>query len=324
TSLSRAGKPVKKVLLMNLSDHRCSIHTIIIDPHGIRGTESEDSDEANNSILNSQNDPDTRLDPRSYKERPKVEKTVVVQLVNVIEEEEESAKDDYESPRIHSTLISSDTKKLQDLTVTDLTPSSSMPSSSSLKLSATQRLLSLFKPKNGRFKRYKSFFDELQGRYGYLFGHLKTRFLARKKFNVPAQHLQEVMEELLPKMVDDCVKELIKIQVPIYVAEGLIMERKHNQADVAEMITDAIQQDHENLWAEITSQINNAITNNILSQVDSSVRNYMSGHILHVHPTQASQASAQELQYQLYLTMKYNLQLQNDDLLMCRCVVLFL
>ncbi|GJY55993.1 copia protein [Tanacetum coccineum] len=37
TSLSRAGKPVKKVLLMNLSDHRCSIHTVIIDPHGIRG-----------------------------------------------------------------------------------------------------------------------------------------------------------------------------------------------------------------------------------------------------------------------------------------------
>ncbi|GJU95954.1 retrovirus-related pol polyprotein from transposon TNT 1-94 [Tanacetum coccineum] len=39
TSLSRAGKPVKKVLLMNLSDHRCSIHTVIIDPHGIRAND---------------------------------------------------------------------------------------------------------------------------------------------------------------------------------------------------------------------------------------------------------------------------------------------
>ncbi|GJW67692.1 hypothetical protein Tco_0122116 [Tanacetum coccineum] len=39
TSLSRAGKPVKKVLLMNLSDHRCSIRTVIIDPHGIRVSE---------------------------------------------------------------------------------------------------------------------------------------------------------------------------------------------------------------------------------------------------------------------------------------------
>ncbi|GJZ69196.1 hypothetical protein Tco_0632746, partial [Tanacetum coccineum] len=61
---------------------------------------------------------------------------------------------------------------------------------------------------------------------------------------------------------------------------GLIMERQQSQADV----------------------------------VDSSVRNYMSCHILHVHPTQVSQASAQEQQYQLYLTMKDNSQLQHDDL----------
>nr|GEX51339.1 hypothetical protein [Tanacetum cinerariifolium] len=101
-----------------------------------------------------------------------------------------------------------------------------MHQSSSSKLSASQRLLSLFKPKTGRFKQYKNFFDELQGRHDYLFGHLKTRFLARKKFNVLIQHLQEIMEEALPNMVDDRVKELTKTQVPLYVAEGLIMERK--------------------------------------------------------------------------------------------------
>ncbi|GKE61345.1 hypothetical protein Tco_1511712 [Tanacetum coccineum] len=92
------------------------------------------------------------------------------------------------------------------------------------------------------------------------------------------------------------------------------MERQHSQADVSKMIADAIQQEHENLWVEISLQINNVITNHIPSQVDSSVRNYMSGHILHVHPTQASQAFAHEHQYQIYLTMKDNLQLQNDDL----------
>ncbi|GJU23673.1 hypothetical protein Tco_1157015 [Tanacetum coccineum] len=234
----------------------------------VEGTESEDADEVDNSILNSQNDPGTRLDPRSYKKSPEVEKTAVVQLVNIIEEEDKSAEDDYElrrrvkgknveesrntpsptpirSPRIHSTLISSDTKKLQELTVTDPTPLYSTPSSSSSKLSTSKCLLSLFKPETG-----------------------------------------QVMEESLPNMVDDRVKELTKTQVPIHVAEGLIMERKQNQADVAKMIAD----------------------------VDSSVRNYMSGHILHVHPTQASQASTQEQQYQLYLTMKDNPQLQHDDL----------
>ncbi|GKA51941.1 hypothetical protein Tco_0745137 [Tanacetum coccineum] len=58
-----------------------------------------------------------------------------------------------------------------------------------------------------------------------------------------------IMEESLPNMVDDRVKELTKTQVPIYVADGLIVERKQNQADVAKMIADAIQQECENLRA---------------------------------------------------------------------------
>ncbi|GKB83819.1 hypothetical protein Tco_0950714 [Tanacetum coccineum] len=83
----------------------------------------------------------------------KVEITAKVQPANTIKEEEESAEDDYElkrrekgknvketrhtpspttirSLKIHYTLISSDTKKLQELTVHDLPPSSSTPSSS--------------------------------------------------------------------------------------------------------------------------------------------------------------------------------------------------
>ncbi|GKD28129.1 hypothetical protein Tco_1234343 [Tanacetum coccineum] len=267
----------------------------------VEGTKNIEENEVDNSTLGNQNNLDTRLESGSYKESLEVEITAFVQPVNVNEEEEESAEDDYESPRIPSTLVSSDTEKLQELTVNDPPPSSSTPLSSLSNLSATQRLLSLFKPKTRCFKRYKSFFDELQGRYGYLFGHLKTRFLSRTKFNVLAQHLQEVMEESLPKM-------------------GLIMERQQSQAYVAKMIADAIKQECENLQAEITSQINNAITSHIPSQVDSSVGNYMSGHILHVHPAQASQASAQEHQFQLYLTMKDNPQLQHDDLQIWRAL----
>ncbi|GJS01776.1 hypothetical protein Tco_0318284 [Tanacetum coccineum] len=248
------------------------------------------------------------LEPRSNKESPKVEITIEVQPVNTIKEEEESAEDDYElrrrekgtnveesrhtpspttirSLRIHFNLKSLDTGKLQELTVNDQPHSSSTPSSSSSKLSAINHILSLFKPKTVRFKRYKSFFDELQGRYGYLFEHLKTRFMPRKKFHVLSQHLQEVMEESLPKM---------------------------SQVDVAKMIADAIHQECENLQAQISSQINNVIT--IPSRVDSSIRNYMSSNISHVYPTQASQASAHEQQYQLYLTMKDNPQLQHDNL----------
>ncbi|GKF06601.1 hypothetical protein Tco_0037269, partial [Tanacetum coccineum] len=115
------------------------------------------------------------VEPRSDKESPEVEITAEVQPVNFNEEEEESAEDDYElkrrekgkhveesrstpspttirSPRTYSTLVSLDTEKLQELTVNDPPLSSSTPSSSSFKISATNRLLSLFKPKPGRFK----------------------------------------------------------------------------------------------------------------------------------------------------------------------------
>nr|GEY47022.1 hypothetical protein [Tanacetum cinerariifolium] len=120
-----------------------------------------------------QDDIGTRLDLGSYKESLEVEKTVVEQPVNDIKEEGESAEDDYElkkrvkgkhvkesrhtplpttikSPRIHTTLIYSDTEKHQDLTVIDPTPSSSSPKPSSF-LKPSYSL----QPKTRRFKQYK-------------------------------------------------------------------------------------------------------------------------------------------------------------------------
>ncbi|GJR16699.1 hypothetical protein Tco_0965226 [Tanacetum coccineum] len=125
----------------------------------VEGTENVDNAEVDSSTLrqnDNQNDPGTRLEPKSNKESLKVKINADVQHINVNKEEEESAEDDYKlrrkekwkyveesrntpSPtiirysRIHSTLISSDTKKLQEVTVNDPPPSSSTPSSSSLK-----------------------------------------------------------------------------------------------------------------------------------------------------------------------------------------------
>ncbi|GKF02551.1 hypothetical protein Tco_0029474 [Tanacetum coccineum] len=176
----------------------------------------------------------TSLEPMSDKESPEVEITNVVIPVNVNEEEitnevyelkrrekgkivEESRSPPspipIRSPRIHTDLVSSAIEKLQELTVTNTTPT---PSSSSLntKLSTTNQLLSLFKSKPARFKCYKSFFQELQGRYGYLFEHLRAKFLSRNSFNTLADHLQEVMVESLPTIVDKHIKEQVEKQVP--------------------------------------------------------------------------------------------------------------
>ncbi|GJU47445.1 hypothetical protein Tco_1204711 [Tanacetum coccineum] len=73
-------------------------------------------------------------------------------------------------------------------------------------------------------------------------------------------------------------------------------------------------QERGRLQAEISSQIQQAIDNHIPSQVDESVRNYMSGHILHVHPAQRQITSVPEQQYQLYLSMKNNPQFQQQDI----------
>ncbi|GJW82798.1 hypothetical protein Tco_0155943 [Tanacetum coccineum] len=68
--------------------------------------------------------------------------------------------------------------------------------------------------------------------------------------------------------------------------------------------TNPILQERGRMQAHISSQIQNAIDNAIPSLVDASVRSYMSGHILHVHPAQVQSSSVPEQQHQLYLAMK--------------------
>ncbi|GKC87263.1 hypothetical protein Tco_1147912 [Tanacetum coccineum] len=211
----------------------------------VDGQESifDDSSIPRNDVSNI---PGTRIEPRSDKESPEVEiakekeveiskekeveLTNIVIPVNVYGEDEEITDEVYKlkrrekgkiveetrnspiptpirSPRIHTNLISLNTKKLQELTDTPHTTSSS--SSPHKKLAKTNRLLSLFNTKPTRFKRYKSFFHELQGRYGYLFSHLRARFMPSKSFDTLADNLHDVMVETLPAMVDKHIKEQV-------------------------------------------------------------------------------------------------------------------
>ncbi|GKA37247.1 hypothetical protein Tco_0723812 [Tanacetum coccineum] len=277
------------------------------------------------------------------KETPVVDITNVVIPVNVNDEYEEITDEVYElkirekgklveetrnspiptpirSPRIHTNLVSSDTKKIQELTDTPhTTSSSSLPHK---KLAKTNRLLSFFKTKPTRFKRYKSFFYELHGCYGYLFAHLRARFMPRKSFATLTDNLHDVMVETLPTMVDKHIKEQVMKQVPeqvwnqvrVYVMEGLILERQKAKEETERLIAKAILQERGNIQAQISTQIENAIANVIPSQVDASVRSYMSGHILHVHPAQSQTSSVPDQQYQLYLAMKADPQLQQQDI----------
>nr|GEV23867.1 hypothetical protein [Tanacetum cinerariifolium] len=57
------------------------------------------------------------------------------------------------------------------------------------------------KLKTGRFRRYKSFIQQMGRNYGYMFTHLKKHLLPRKEFHQLANHLHSIMEEFLPSMV---------------------------------------------------------------------------------------------------------------------------
>ncbi|GJU00995.1 hypothetical protein Tco_1111333 [Tanacetum coccineum] len=130
------------------------------------------------------------------------------------------------------------------------------------------------------------------------------------------------MVKSLPTMVDKHIKEQVEKQVPeqvkvqvlVYVAKGMLLERRQNKEEIDKMIAKAILQERGKLQAEISLQIQNAIDTNIPSLVNASVRSYMSGHILHVHPAQPQTTYVPEQQYQLYLSMKADLQLQQQDI----------
>ncbi|GJV97020.1 retrovirus-related pol polyprotein from transposon TNT 1-94, partial [Tanacetum coccineum] len=302
--------------------------------------ESENVDDSSPPRHDDTSIPSTRLEPRSDKESPEVEivqekeeetikdtevepdndtpmvdVTNIVIPVNVDDEEDEITDEVFElrrrakgknvkesrisptpsptrSPRNLSTLVSSDTEKLQELTVTQPTPSSG---SSAPKLTKTNRLLSLIKAKPNRFKRYKSFFHEIQGRYGYLFAHIKKRFMPRTSSDQLADNLHDVMMETLPSLVKEKVTE------------------KTTKEEMERLISKAILQERGRMQAQISSQNQNAIDNAIPSLVDASVRSYMSGHILHVHPAQES-SFVPEQQHQLYLAMKADPLLQQQDI----------
>ncbi|GJY26914.1 hypothetical protein Tco_0401640 [Tanacetum coccineum] len=252
------------------------------------GIENVDEDEFMDTIFNSQEDADTRIEPISDKESLEAEKDADMNVTND-DEGEELAGDKFElrrrekvkgieetketppptpirSPRTHIAPLSSDKETFWELTVIiedapsstdkeklkELTVTDPSPSSSTHSSSSP-------KPKTGHFRRCKSFIHQMGGCY------------------------------------------------------GLLLERQKTQADVAAMIAKAIQKEHDNLRTEVISQVNDVIANHIPPHVYSFLRYYMSKNILHVHPTQPTRSSAQDLQHQLYLMMRDDEQLYHDD-----------
>ncbi|GJR47756.1 hypothetical protein Tco_1315859 [Tanacetum coccineum] len=151
---------------------------------------------------------------------------------------------------------------------------------------AKEKEVEISKEKEKIPTRFKSteILHEYNGRYGYSVCTSTARFMPRKSFRI---HLSDTLHDVL---------------VEIFSCYGVKHSKEHGG------------EERGNIQAQISTQIENAIANVIPSQVDISVRSYMSGHILHVHPDQSQTSSVPEQQYQLYLVMKAGPQLQQQDI----------
>ncbi|GJT79075.1 retrovirus-related pol polyprotein from transposon TNT 1-94 [Tanacetum coccineum] len=116
-------------------------------------------------------------------------------------------------------------------------------------------------------------------------GSYALKFMPRTSSDQLADNLHDVMMEPLPSLVKEKVTEQVKKevpaqvrdQVPVYLAEGLILERKTTKEETERLISKAIF--------------------------------YMSGHIL-----QVQSSSVPKQQHQLYLAMKVDPLLQQQDI----------
>ncbi|GJT90421.1 hypothetical protein Tco_1079266 [Tanacetum coccineum] len=178
----------------------------------------------------------TRLEPRSDKESPEVEinKEKEVEIsnvlipVNVDKDGEEITDEVYELKRMEKGKIVEESRSTPFPT-----PIRSPRIHTDLVSLDTEKL------------------QELTGRYGYLFAHLKARFMTRKSYDTLADYLYDVLVESLPTMLDKHIKEQVTKQVPeqvqdqvlVYVAEALILERQKNKEEMEKMIAKAILQD---------------------------------------------------------------------------------
>ncbi|GJW84361.1 hypothetical protein Tco_0157506 [Tanacetum coccineum] len=110
-------------------------------------------------------------------------------------------------------------------------------------------------------------------RYGYLFRHLKKSFMPRKDFHELSIVLKSTLKKIVPPMVDKRVNEIAKKIVPLYVVEGLLLDKQKTQTDMATMIVGAVQKERETLRAELSMQVTNVVTNVVPSQDDEQVCN---------------------------------------------------
>nr|GEW18209.1 hypothetical protein [Tanacetum cinerariifolium] len=162
-------------------------------------------------MLNSQEDPGTRIDSRSHKESPNAKKVTDYMAVDE-KVEEESAE---------ASLIRRKVKeKLQELMASKPTSSSS-------------------KSKTNHYKHIKGAITRMRKQYGYMFHHMKTLFIPSKDMYTIAKTVEVTLKLVVPRMVNETTDQNMKDNLPMVVSKGIKLEQKKTKAGIASMVADA-------------------------------------------------------------------------------------
>nr|GEX80934.1 hypothetical protein [Tanacetum cinerariifolium] len=214
------------------------------------------------------NIPGTRLEPRSDKESLEVGITDVTVPVNVYEKEEE---EDEITNEVYKLKRMEKGKNVEESRITPFpTPIRSLRINTNLVSLDTEKLYKLTIP------------------------------------HTTPSSSSPTMADSLPIMVDTHIKEQVekqvheqvRNQVPVYVAEGLILERQKTKKEMEKMIAKVILQECGNIQAQISLEIQQAIVNDIPFQVDAS-----DDHHDDAHPDGEKSAKRQKTsEYETYVS----------------------
>nr|GEX27521.1 hypothetical protein [Tanacetum cinerariifolium] len=108
----------------------------------------------------------------------------------------------------------------------------------------------------------------------------------KEDFKAIVEEVHASLKKFVPLMVDKTLNDIMKKKLPKIIANRIRLERQKVQNDLATLVAD----------------------------VNSFLQNYMSHHILDVHPTANAISSIPDLQHQLYLKMKDNERAHDADL----------
>ncbi|GKA95254.1 hypothetical protein Tco_0817292 [Tanacetum coccineum] len=107
------------------------------------------------------------------------------------------------------------------------------------------------KPKTDRVKKYKSVFQKMSTQYDFMFRHLKQLFMPRKDFKAIIEAVHTTLKKVVPSMVDKTTNDIVKNNLPKFVADEIRLGRQKVQNDLATMVVDVVKKERESIRAEL-------------------------------------------------------------------------